>query len=175
MKIELYQTENRGSNLIRLGNFVDERGGSWCPSDPRTARALNCELVHGTQFVDFPGTFSAVGPIVSNRIFEEFKGFSIHPSLDWIRTVVDGHKLPLEQRVFWVGHFDYDELPIVTVPDPEDEFFGPRRLATNAQIDSKMDFVVDSDTQVLFSSSLKNHLTKFLSPEVHFVELGRGW
>lgn len=145
-----------GNENIRLGNFRTDDGESFSETRRPSSHHLRAEVRSGVRWVDFPGTYTAVSFVASNRAFEVLREFRVDESVHWLKTVVQGADRDPE---FWtMGIWDATMYRILdpTALDP----FEPRYKYAQNRDDCDVDFCVDESLEMLLSDRLADALTQ---------------
>jgi hypothetical protein len=158
-----YIFDRAGNDAIRLGDFRTPAGEAWCERDEMPATQLVASVLSGSDWIDFPGTYTIIRFVASARALETLQSFRLCPGIQWAKTIV-------QDRTYWsmcTANASYYTLLHETT-----SAFNPTfKVLDGVQI-PPYDFILEKATHsVLMSAQLSRAITEAGLKGVRFVPI----
>jgi len=143
--VRMFVFSHSGRDNIRLGKFFKADGEAWGERDEVPVLPLAARILSGTQWVDFPGTYTIIRLVASDRAMDVLA--SHHMSgVQWAEVSVGN-------RRYWAMQ-TRNALYVRLVKEPASVFNPIYEAHSNATV-PEQDLILDKDThKVLFSARL---------------------
>ena len=139
-----------GDQNIRLGNFCSADGQPWCELDEVPPGALSADVLSGSDWVDFPGTYTAIRLVASDSAFQIISDHRVDDSIKWAETII-------EERRFWT--MQTADARCFSILEDCESTFNPIYKARPDAVLPNADFVLDDDSyEILFSDRLASKI-----------------